>query len=711
MSRLRILSLVVLGAVPFLMGTAWGEPSQRFAAWPDEVVEGRAFEVTVAFDVPAKLRTVKLHCELKSPDNSVLQRATALARGRGSHVFRLKAPDRSKAQRIRLAIWMGEDWTHALAGVTHTEAILVIDRRAQADRKRAQTAAPALLRSLGHKRSEGGNIAVFVDPAFGASVAAAASLERVMPKGPAVTHLDAAALSNPFVLTVDRFDVLVLPDARTVPADAVRPILGFLRRGGDLVAIGTPAFERRMFRIGDRWLDDAGIRDLVRDTPPARMLYAFDADDVRGWRRTTDAPESKATYDIAPDGKKGSCLRARIPSLTGWDTFHSPRLDRPFPAGHTLTCFWAKGSARTRQLAVEWVERDGSRWIATVPLTTAWQPYALAPSAFRYWQDSPTPTRGGVGDAFRPAQAASLAIGLAFTHTGQVEGEHAWWVDELGTAPNPHAELVERLATGDAMPPLDTLCPGYKFFPVRSAESFAFGEALPKLQHAFAPASARSSHVRPRATGFDKNRPWRWEPLVVAADKTGRRCGFPATLLVHAKGTYAGGVWAAFSYAPENLPPAVGACVGETLKRMQRGLWLLEGGASDSACFPGQEFTVGARAANFSSRPADVRVRLSLASAGQPLTRQFSGAVEPGQTRAWSFPCSFDKGKWRVTATLEHDGETLDRLAHDLHIWSPPKAPDFVTTQGGDFIARGKPWRPHGVNYMPSSGMAIEDPA
>ncbi|NQT85191.1 hypothetical protein HQ560_00405, partial [bacterium] len=71
MPRLRIVPLVVLIVVPLLAGTAWGEPSQRFAAWPDEVFEGRAFEVTVAFDVPAKLRTVKLHCELKSPDNSV----------------------------------------------------------------------------------------------------------------------------------------------------------------------------------------------------------------------------------------------------------------------------------------------------------------------------------------------------------------------------------------------------------------------------------------------------------------------------------------------------------------------------------------------------------------------------------------------------------------------------------------------------------------
>ena len=66
------------------------------------------------------------------------------------------------------------------------------------------------------------------------------------------------------------------------------------------------------------------------------------------------------------------------------------------------------------------------------------------------------------GTVFDPANAASLSVGLAHSHT-RLRGErHEYWLGNFGTAartPN-----HEKLLTAMNPPALETLCPGYKFY-------------------------------------------------------------------------------------------------------------------------------------------------------------------------------------------------------------------------------------------------------
>jgi hypothetical protein len=65
-----------------------------------------------------------------------------------------------------------------------------------------------------------------------------------------------------------------------------------------------------------------------------------------------------------------------------------------------------------------------------------------------------------------------------------------------------------------------------------------------------------------------------------------------------------------------------------------------------------------------------------------------------------------------VIVRLEARGSAaaLDVLRHPLHVWGPRARPEFVTAQDGAFRYRGKPWKVHGVNYMPSSGIGRDLP-
>jgi hypothetical protein len=52
----------------------------------------------------------------------------------------------------------------------------------------------------------------------------------------------------------------------------------------------------------------------------------------------------------------------------------------------------------------------------------------------------------------------------------------------------------------------------------------------------------------------------------------------------------------------------------------------------------------------------------------------------------------------------------VDSLRHEVVVWVPSASKTQpMTVADGEFWQEGFPWYPHGVNYMPSSGMALED--
>src|SRR5438874_2018073 len=128
------------------------------------------------------------------------------------------------------------------------------------------------------------------------------------------------------------------------------------------------------------------------------------------WRRASDNMAAPSRLS-AEAGEHGPAIHLAVRSLRGWDNFSRAFDGSPFPAGNSLTCFWVRSERAKDTLAVEWQERDGSRWIAAVPVDPTWQRIVLTPGDFAYWPDSPTgERRGAAGDRFRPSQAARLTL-------------------------------------------------------------------------------------------------------------------------------------------------------------------------------------------------------------------------------------------------------------------------------------------------------------
>lgn len=506
----------------------------------------------------------------------------------------------------------------------------------------------------------------------------------------------------------------LLPQARRLPAAAVTVVDGFLKRGGRLLALGVPAWKPGLFQVGGQWLGRAEYEAILHRQRPARVLLDFSQTDLSAWRRASNTPETPMHWAVVKEGGNPA-LQVRIENFTGWDILSTPPLLAPFPPGHTLTCFRAKGAPPTKQLAVEWVETDGSRWIATINLSTQWQHYALPPEAFKPWQ--PPPSRAGAQARFNPAQAARFTVGIAHSHTTVAGRQHEFWLDDLGTAPNPFGDVP---APGFVNHPhLEGLCPDYLFFPVTTPVTVRtpgdLGLAGPLQLSQSLPPGLYALHPRQQGEGFDQRRPWRWQPLLEARDaRTGEYRGALGAWMAYFQGPYAGSLRVVFTPEAPSFyqQKEMREWLMQVLIAMRRGVFFKEGGTELFTVFTNQSTRMGMTVANWGGAVDAVAVLRAESLGGRKawFSSEWKTNLPPNSvvTLAAAQPPAF----WplegcRVTAELRVNGQVVDRLQHEVHVWQPAARPAYVQAQGGQLRWRGQPWKAHGVNYMPATGIAL----
>ena len=608
-------------------------------------------------------------------------------------------------------------------------------------------AASALLAVLGFTDAlaepgpEPSRAAVFADhlPGFDEVLAREIS-GQVQAAGYATEFISATVLTNPALLTARRYDLLVLPGARALPMAAAPAIMRYLQEGGDLLALGLPAWQSPLYQIKGKWVSRESYEAEVAAQRPQHIVEDFDRADLSRWSRSAGDASGKAEYELA-DVDRGKALHVKIGHLGGWETLTSPALVQPFPPGHTLTCFRAKGGPRTRQLALEWREAGGSRWISMVDLTPEWKDYTLLPDRFKAW---PAPAPGENRGGFHPDKAVSCCVGLAMSHTAVEGDQHEYWFDDLGTAPSPFGD--DLVPTESQVPVLESISPSYQCYPITTPvvvrtdhqkmaleewegmrDPISGGRASARAQASFEFTGDQGSRGRspsryliglqPRArgVGFNQERPYRWEPLLGAYDAAMQDYrGALGALVVNVETPLRGSVWAVFTPAEAAFyrQPVVTNCLHQVLVRMKRGVFFSEGGSEFFTVFAGQQFKAGARVVNFGRETvSNLQVSVKFLDAkGAPRRMVVAGeiALAPGEAKAVEQSgLARNRGEAGVSASLRLAGVQIDGLRHELGVWEPKAKPEFIEARDGGFWLRGKTWKVHGVNYMPSSGIGL----
>lgn len=507
--------------------------------------------------------------------------------------------------------------------------------------------------------------------------------------------------------------ILVLPNAPFFPAEAKSALEAFLRRGNHLMAVSGPAFANLVVRYKDEWLTAAQASAHLA-TVRGTSIVDFAQEDSGRWCRYSASMKNKTTYTVEPSGapQVPDAMHVRIGRLDDWDVVASPSLTTPFPPGHTVTAFWAKGGPGTPELVVEWREKDGCRWMAAVKLTTEWKRYALVPGDFRYWSDNPSLGRGAPDDRFRPENADVISFGIASGISVQEIGvAHEFWVSDVQAA-------VDEFAAVDFSPPvLESISPPYKTYRTqvqmfRSADSELWAPQ---------PVEVVCPIPRNPGFGFDGPRSYRWIPLARVFDSDDRSRGAALHLLVNAAGDYAGSVWGFAGGSQADMEMAayqVMPAIVDTLKQMSRGVFLVNAGTQHLAYADGEQVRCGAYAVNLNQSPVTLTARFAVTSGDRIVQSCEASARVPARTTrtpaelrgvCWKFP----PGEYAVRTTLYVGESPVDEITHEFRVVkfsSPTPSQTVAAAVDGGFLLAGKQWRAHGVNYWPRYSTGREGP-
>ncbi len=559
-------------------------------------------------------------------------------------------------------------------------------------------------------------IAVLQDALPGTDAKAVAGIVGLLRRhGMTVTGLSGADACDAVRLARGKHELFVIPNAETYPRKGFPALSSYLDEGGHLLLIGGPAFRRPAWRFNGAWVDRRSVSAAMAGTQPTRMLMTFDGvpGDL-GWRRATNDKSTSGHLVRVPGGRSGagSCLEYHCVKLTRWDTWYSPDLENAFPEGHDLLCLAARGDGDTPQMSVELVEKDGSRWIAVVPLTTEWQSHALDPGRFRYWYDSPTGRRrGGTGDRVRMDGVKQVNFGLSTTHTPRVAaGEHRFWIDDLGSAPNPFSGCAEPAGTDP--PVIESVSPPYKVFASHGAAVLQTAAGQPLIDvsaRTVAPSPLVCAHPRPAGKGTGLNLPYRWVPLLVARDGGGTVRGIVGSMLLSVDPLVRGNVLS-FGFRETDLlgDEQLQRVVLSSIRVLGRGLFFAEAGTGRRIYRDGEPVRIGFKIVSKAPRPErlPVRIRIREAGAAKALldqTIEVDTSPYGVRTAATSWKRGEPGNDYVVRCDLLRSGHVIDAIEHGFSVLAddPPPADAFITARGGDFYLHGRKWHPVGVNYWP----------
>jgi hypothetical protein len=503
------------------------------------------------------------------------------------------------------------------------------------------------------------------------------------------------------------FDCLVLPDASVFPAEGVTSLLEFLRSGGDLVVVGGPAFAKLLYSVDGQWHTK---EEILRSIPPEKTVLNLSKMKRDAWQRTTSHPGVEGKLDVARrDSQEEVWAEFFTSDLPGWDTYRITLPTSAFPEKDGVVCFEASGDKNTPSMSLEIQERDGSRWIAVIPLGERRQRYALALDEFRFWQDSESRGRGGRDDRLNLSNAESLTIGLARSHNAlPSKGPHSFRISSIGWAKS-------RILTEASIPVLETLHPWYKTYAAKTIDRLqavhgTFG--LPNQSLLIGKTDMICPVWRSRGLCLQTGSRYRWIPLLNGCEGSRFR-GTVASLLLNHEGEYANSHWLQVgieSTAPiEKLHGVLGPFMAQTIRKMSNNTFLRNGGVDRFSYFTGESVTIGCTLSSpaAASWRAKLQVRRRGGAGSNRLvfdkTTSVSGKSEV--SLSWQPPSDEGVGYQATVELLDDRDRVVDRLTQDFCVLGDTPAPreEIVRAVGSDFVLKGKRWYPHGMNYWPSN--------
>jgi len=515
----------------------------------------------------------------------------------------------------------------------------------------------------------------------------------------------------------DRSDtVLILPNSACFPTESRSALVDYLAKGGNLLAIGGPPLSKQVVRLNGEWLTQQMLLDKLASMPSGETILDFARFTPSPDYRDSGTPETRVTISPSLDSilGAGTAVEVFLESCRYWD-FQDIPITKPFPAGETVTTFWAKGGPNARKIIIAWIDSDDARWNTHIELSTEWRRYALPAEYFSLWRG-----RGGPDDRFDPSKAVKFKVGFENGNLRDMNEPVTFWITDIRSMPNPAG------SPDFAQPTLETLSPSYKTYMtygtyVRTHGSYSEIEGTPALA---GPIRTVCSLPRYRGLGFNKTAPHRWIPQLAVKMADGHIGGAAAALYVQDDDEHKGTVWATFgiedpkflaSHREEIAREAV-----RLVKRIDDGMYLLSGGVDKASYFEGDP-VLGATVLNLGGSSGSVEIKCSITADPEYAPGKDKG-VESHSAKTFQLTgkrtiCelgpvkSLKPGFYIATVSMSRDGKVIDEIRQPFSIIESKPVPksELVTIEGDQFIYKGKPWFSLGINYRPVYVASMEE--
>lgn len=122
----------------------------------------------------------------------------------------------------------------------------------------------------------------------------------VQAAGYATQFIGPDILTNSVSLRSRNFDLLVLPQARSLPVASMDAVRDYLHSGGRMMALGLPAWESPTFAFNGKCLSKQDYQRIIDGQAADHAIVDFAHEDMSTWNRSVDAASTKTRWTSSP---------------------------------------------------------------------------------------------------------------------------------------------------------------------------------------------------------------------------------------------------------------------------------------------------------------------------------------------------------------------------------------------------------------------------
>lgn len=523
------------------------------------------------------------------------------------------------------------------------------------------------------------------------------------------------------IFDLNKHQTVMIVDANNCPAFLQNTVDEFLKQGGNIITLGGPPFVNEFYNINNEEVELHTIKKMM-------MQGAFDKtvilpfhshNDLIGFEKDTYNPDSKkyegdATLSLAEEGFTDRyCLKYHTDDFMINESFEK---EIQIKKGHNVIGFYAKADENTKTITIQLIQNNGDMFKTRITPSTRFEFFMLSKRDFVYAGNRKKRRYEKPPLYVDFDEVCKIQFGHALSFAYSVAGEHTFYIDELSSA---HISVLN-----DKKVVIDGLYPEYKFYPVTNAVTLKSYKNQTFVSNAkFAvPQDLFSLSPRPQSTGIDKQRRFRFVPLIEAYDEKGNRCGYAAYMFLNyntseRKSPHNNSTIIAFTTNDYDFYENGGAIsVAEAVNSIFEPVLLLEGGANEYIYF--KDDTIAAFG-------AVVLVK------DKTLAKSYQVRIQVGnKARTYDFDelspfenkdgldlrlIAFDDvpHEAKVTVELVKDDHVCDMLTHNITIYHEKPLEErhfaYIKKSTNEIYIDHKPIRFFGINYMPSCNTGMEN--